>query len=530
MTGRVFRILPLVFLGLFYFYPLFFIFRISFAPKGILDLAPFVELAADGYYWRVMWFSTWQAALSTLFTLLTALPAAFLFARYQFRGKTLLRAIANVPFVLPVLVVSSAFSALFGPQAQGLGLMLLAHVFYNYTLVLRIVGNFWANLDPQLTQAASVLGASRRQAMREITLPLLLPAIASAALLIFIFCFGAFGTVLMLAGPRYATLEVEIYTQATSFLNLPVAGALSLLQIVASLLLTLLYNRLQIRTAALNLRAAARVQRPLHGRMRLLWLLVIGVIVALIVLPLLALLLRAAVAAHTLGWGAYAALFNQASSALFGVAPIMAVQNSVLYGLMTVVVALGVGLPAAYWLSDKSISGVRTALLDAVFMLPLGTSAVTLGFGYIVAFSEPPLEWRASAWLVPFAHALLALPFVVRTLTPTLRSIDPHLREAARVMGATPALAWREIDWPILARGIAVAATFAFAVSVGEFGATLLLGQPDYPTMPVVIYRFLGQPGLRNYALALAMSCVLMLVMVVAFVIIERLRITDSEF
>ena len=150
-------------------------------------------------------------------------------------------------------------------------------------------------------------------------------------------------------------------------------------------------------------------------------------------------------------------------------------------------------------------------------MLPLGTSAVTLGFGYIVAFSEPPLEWRASAWLVPFAHALLALPFVVRTLTPTLRSIDPHLREAARVMGATPALAWREIDWPILARGIAVAATFAFAVSVGEFGATLMVAGSivgKTQTLSIAVYEAVqaGQDDTANFLVAItSITCIAVL-------------------
>ena len=524
------RILPLAYLGLFYFYPLFIIFRLSFAPNDVIDLSAFAELVTDDYYRRILWFSTWQAAVSTILTLLIALPAAYLFARYHFRGKTLLRTIASVPFVLPALVVASAFSALFGPRSQGLWLMLLAHVFYNYTLVLRIVSGFWANLDPQLTQAAAVLGANGRRTWREITWPLLMPSIGAAALLVFTFCFGAFGSVLLLAGPRYATLEVEIYTQATSFLNLPIAAALSLLQMSATLLLTILYNRVQTRTAALNLRAAHRIQQPVRGWVRWLWLGVITSLALLIVSPLFALVLRAIDAASVLGWETYGALFNQSSSALFGVAPIEAVQNSVLYGLATVILALGVGIPAAYLLNDKTNTRAIFTILDTIFMLPLGTSAVTLGFGYIVAFASPPLAWRAEPWLLPFAHALLALPFVVRTLSPTLRSIDSRLRDAAQVMGASPLQAWREIDWPILARGIAVAAIFAFTISIGEFGATLLLGQPNYPTIPVVIFRFMGLPGIRNYALSLAMGCILMLVTAISFMVIERLRISDSEF
>jgi thiamine transport system permease protein len=546
--SRVLKIaLPLAFLVLFYFYPLWAILRVSFVNDGIIDLAALSVLWEDAYYLQVLWFSVWQAAVSTLATLLVALPAAYLFANYAFHGKTLLRAVAAVPFVLPTLVVASAFNVM-SDRNSGIALMIVAHVFYNYTLVLRIVGNFWANLDPQLSQTAHVLGANRWLVWREVTLPLLIPALGSAALLIFIFCFGAFGTVLLLAGPRYATLEVEIYTQAVNFLNLPIAAALSLVQIACTLGLTLLYNVTQLRQSRLNLRSAKR-QKALTGWARwLLWGVIISIVV-LIVLPLTALLYRAINIALVIGISSYAALFNQSSSALFGVAPIRAVINSFLYGLATVALALGIGLPASYAIvgTTASRSGAQNSpppthtrlparvfhfrlWLDLLFMLPLGTSPITLGFGYIVAFAEPPLDWRASPLMVPVAHALLALPFVLRSLLPTLRSIQPRLREAAMTLGASPLRAWREVDWHILARGIAVAATFAFTISVGEFGSTLLLSRPEYPTIPVVIFRFLDQPGLRNYGLSLAMSCLLMIFTTVAFMLIERLKLSNSEF
>src|SRR5690606_13134120 len=122
-------------------------------------------------------------------------------------------------------------------------------------------------------------------------------------------------------------------------------------------------------------------------------------------------------------------------------------------------------------------------------MLPLGTSAVTLGFGYIVALDEPPLNLRTSPALVPLAHTLVAFPFVVRSLLPVLRGINPSLREAAAVMGAAPFRILRGIDLPIVGRALLVGAVFAFAVSMGEFGATALIARPETPTMPVIIFR-----------------------------------------
>ncbi len=164
-------------------------------------------------------------------------------------------------------------------------------------------------------------------------------------------------------------------------------------------------------------------------------------------------------------------------------------------------------------------------------MLPLGTSAVTLGFGYIIALDQPPLNLRASPWLLPLAHTLVAFPFVVRSLLPALRGMDPHWREAAGMLGASPARVIREIDLPIVARALLVGAVFAFTVSVGEFGATLLIARPTFPTMPVVIYRLLGAQGALNQGQGLAMSTLLMLVCAVGFILIERFRVGDiGEF
>lgn len=238
-----FLLLPLLFLALFYFYPLAAIFRVSFS-EGLSST--FFGRLLSGATWRVLSFTFGQALLSTVLTLLLGLPGAYVLARYNFPGKALLQALATVPFVLPTVVVATAFTALLGSQSPlryTLGAILLAHIFYNVTLVLRMVGGFWANLDPHLEQAARTLGASPWRAFCEVTLPLLTPALGAAAMLVFIFCFTSFGVILILGGPRFATLEVEIYRQTINFANLPLAAALSLVQIAITLALTLTYTR-----------------------------------------------------------------------------------------------------------------------------------------------------------------------------------------------------------------------------------------------------------------------------------------------
>jgi thiamine transport system permease protein len=118
----------------------------------------------------------------------------------------------------------------------------------------------------------------------------------------------------------------------------------------------------------------------------------------------------------------------------------------------------------------------------------------------------------------------VAIPFVVRIVAPALRSIDPRQREAAALLGASPARARREVDLPIVSRALGVAAGFAFAISLGEFGATVFLARPDRPTLPVAIFRFLGRPGETNVAQAYALAVVLMLVTVASVLLVERLR------
>jgi thiamine transport system permease protein len=201
-------------------------------------------------------------------------------------------------------------------------------------------------------------------------------------------------------------------------------------------------------------------------------------------------------------------------------APWEAIVNSIAYAAAATVLALVVGGLAAFAVTDR-----RSRLLDGLVLLPLGASAVMLGLGFLIAFDQEPIDFRSSSWIVPVAQALVAIPFVVRILAPTLRSIDAHQREAAALLGASPGRVRREIDLPIVARGLAVAAGFAFAISLGEFGATVFLARPDNPTLPVAIFRFLGRPGEVNVAQAYALAVVLMAVTVVSVLAVERVRV-----
>ena len=552
---RILPLLPLAFLALFFFYPLLSIFQVSLLPEGELALDALRELVERPYYAQTFWFTTGQAALSTLLTLLLALPGAYVFGRFRFRGKELLKALTTIPFVMPTVVVAAAFRALLGPHGQlnillqgllglesppiqlerTLWVILLAHIFYNYTIVIRIVGGFWANLSTHTEEAAALLGANRRQLFWQITLPALAPSLLAAALLIFLFTFTSFGVILILGGPGFSTIETEIYRQAVVFLKFPVAAALSILQIIFTYAIMLAYTYFQRRIATpLRWQSQRQTLRPPStGRERLLIALNVALMLTLLLSPLLALVERSFTDAEgNLTLDYYRELPVNRRGSVLHVPPLQVIGNSIRYALLTVALATTLGALSAWQLAGpKQASpkqrprwkGARwSGWLDSLLMLPLGVSAVTLGFGYIVALGR----LRTSPWLIPLAHSLIAFPFVVRTLLPVLRGIHPNLREAAAVLGASPGRVWREIDLPIVGRTLLVGAVFAFTISMGEFGATSFIARPGGATitLPVAINRFLGQPGALNFGQAVALSAILMGVCAVGLIAIERFR------
>ncbi|MFE0203100.1 ABC transporter permease [Streptomyces sp. NPDC058985] len=529
-------VVPVAFFAVFFAYPVAAIVARGLEVDGAWQFGRIGDVLAQSDVRHVLWFTTWQALASTALTLLIALPGAYVFARFDFPGKQVLRAVVTVPFVLPTVVVGTAFLALVGrggllDELWGVRLdttvwaILLAHVFFNYAVVVRTVGGLWAQLDPRQEEGARMLGASRPRAWRQVTLPALAPAVAAAALMVFLFTFTSFGVVQILGGPAFSTLEVEIYRQTSQVFDLSTAAVLTLIQFVAVAAVLAVHARtVRRRESALRLVDAATTARRPRGTGQ--WALLAGVLATvalLLVLPLAVLVQRSLGAP---GFGYYRAL-TSADGGAFLVPPIEAIGNSLQYAVAATAIAVVIGGLAAAALTRRD-AGRFVRGFDALLMLPLGVSAVTVGFGFLIALDEPPLDLRSSWILVPLAQALVGVPFVVRTMLPVLRAVDGRLREAAAVLGASPWRVWREVDLPMVRRALLVAAGFAFAVSLGEFGATVFIARPDNPTLPVAVARLLGRPGDMNYGQAMALSTILMLVCAVALVVLERLR-TDRS-
>ena len=540
MGHRVGRIalwaVPVLFFSVFFLLPVLNLLATAFHDDGTWDLSPLVEVVSDPDLLSVIWFTFWQAAVSTALTLVVALPGAWVLAHFNFPGKGLIQALAVVAFVMPTVVVATAVATTLaddGPLGwllpagsdRGLGAIFVAHVYLNVAIVLRMVGVFWQQLDRRQEEAAAALGASPWRVGLSITLPRLLPAIWASAAIVFLFTFTSFGVVLLLGTIGQATLEVEIQRQVLNLFDLPLGAALSIAQIVLVLGILLVQSKLTARLSRQQgLVVGRRLPSPNSWGQRSAvgaFLLISAVFLAG---PILLVVERAFRTASGYGWNNFALLNESRRGSVLFVSPVEAVANSLMFAVGATVIAVVIGGLAALAIASRQHSAT-----EAILLLPLGVSAVTLGFGLLITFDSAPINFRGSPILVPIAQALVAIPFVVRALLPPLRAIQGNLRQAARTLGASPIRVLRYVDLPIVSRALLVAVGFSFAISLGEFGATIFVARGDHPTIPIAIYRFLGTPGATNQGQAMALASILIVLTAVVVLLTDRLRISGGR-
>lgn len=521
MSARLPRWLPLAlgavpaaFLAVFYLWPLATL-LVRAAGLGGSDVL--------GRTAAVIWFTTWQAVLSTALTLLVGVAPAYVLARFQFRGRRLLSGLLTAAFVLPTVVMGAAMLALL-PQSleRGLVAILAAHVTFNLAVVVRTVGTVWQHLPEDMEAAAATLGAAPARVTWEITTPLLRPALVAAGAIVFGFTFTSYGVIRVLGDVGTSTVEVEIWRRATQLGDLSGAAMLAVVQLLIVAVVVGWTGRQQRRhSRALDLRPRAQRRPPRTAGERRIVVVTAAATAAIVLAPLIALVERSlrTRTGHSLEAWRTLGRAEVRRGISVGVEPLAALTRSLTTAGMATAVAVAIGAAAAL---AVAAGGRRGRWLDGGLMLPLATSAVTIGFGMLITFDQAPVDWRASWWLVPLGHALVAVPFVVRTVLPVLRAVDPALVDAAATLGAAPLRAWREVVVPHLWRPLAAAAGVAAAISLGEFGATSLLARHGGETLPLAIERLLGRTGTILQAQAYCLAVILAVATVVVVMALDR--------
>lgn len=493
---------------------------------GGFDLSAFDVLGRSSIRSAIQ-FTFWQALLSTVATFVLALPLTAVLANVDFRGRSLIWSLITVPFVMPTVVVAGAMIATserFGLNDTAISLesgtfaIVAAHVFFNISVVVRTVGGFWTQLSRDGEEAARLLGASTFKTYWTVTLPRLRRSIASALTIVFLFSFTSFGVILILGKSRIRTLETEIFRYAVTRTDFETASALAVVQLIAVLSLVLVNRRLAPKpNRERTILDRARVPRV--RKFRLTALAVVATTMGLLALPVFSLIESSLSTGTGYGFDHYSDLGTRPPP--LTVSPHKAITNSLSFAFVAMSISVFVGVAASIVRAHgrRSIS----AITDAAYFLPLGTSAVTLGFGILLAFDTEPFDLRSSWMIIPIAQSLVGIPFVIRTVGPALEAIDPNLPAAAASLGAGPFRRAKEVIFPLTRRALASGAAFSFAISLGEFGATSFVGRrADLLTMPLAIARLLGRPGDQLRGQAMAMSVILLFLTAIAVIVLDR--------
>ena len=447
----------------------------------------------------VAWFSLWEAIISTLATLAIGLPATWALSRFTFRGSRIARGVLTAPFVLPAVVVAAGVLAI--TDSRGVIPILWAHVVFNVSVVLRIVGPRWAMVNLRLEYAAASLGARPSRTFTSVVWPQISDAVISAATLVFIYCFTSFGVIAILGGVSRRTLETEIFTQAVRLGNTSTATALAVLQ-AAIIGAVFFITRRSSRPNSTSLRVSAPQPLRTKPRHRITPLLITATVVVIVASPLLATIYRSLVVNNQFSFSAWRTIFSGSLPAL-SVSP----QSVIITSLVFAIAAACICVPLALLVATTSAP-------RALFSLPLVVSAATLGIGLIITFNTSPYAWRSERWFVPVIHAVIALPLVIRAIEPTVRAIPTSFRNASATLGASPLATWRRVELPLLKPALLRATGLSMAISLGEFGATSFLSRSGSTTLPIAIAQLLGRPGAATQQAGFALAALMVLVTV----------------
>jgi len=549
--------IPVLFLLIFFYIPLVTMLREAFLIDEQVSLQNFTELLSSPYHRHVIFFTIKQSIISLFFTLLLGIPAAYIFTRFSFPGKKIIRPLFLIPFVLPSIIVALGFILLYGQNGYlnqflsrfnlnirilyRLEAIILAHSFYNFPIVLKFVSDSWQRINQNYIAAARTLGASKLRIFFRITLPSLIPSIINASVLVFIYCFMSFGIVLILGSVNYTTIEVNIYILINHLIRFPLGMALGSIQLLFSLVflfLALKSNRYYLKHLnLLDIISQNDAQIPLfkfrgssfrRNIARVIITAYLLILIVIIIGPLLATLLfgiRANFQDDLITGGALSSVFDY--NQILGSSVATALYNSALiaFSAASFTVILSLLLTQGIIYLEKRPSKISLAsLLELFIIIPLIVSPVTFSLGYLRYIHFGVIDINRLL-LIVFAHTVIAIPFVSRIVLQAIRNIPGNQINIARTLGTGRIGIFFRIILPQIKTRILLAFSFAFALSLGELGAVMMLGR-NYVTIPMAIYRFIGA---RRLVPAVNMGILLLVVTFAFFFLIERLSEQNSD-
>lgn len=506
-------------MGFSFYYPVARVLGLGFGPHFISNNP------AEIGVWPVLWFTIWQAVLSTSICLVLGIPGAYVLYRKNFKGAALIRALITVPFMLPSLVVAIAITELGRPFGgfDPVVAIIVANVFANYSVVVRAVGSQWQNLNRQSDEEAEIAGAGRFLAAVKISLPQLRSSIRSSAALIVLYCASSYGLVLSLGGGKVNTLETAIGVSVLQRLDLQHGAALALLQILFTLGAFVISR--WGGTNPLGFEPEIGKSLKLDRRDRPVMVFTALVISVLLLLPMVLVFAKAFVSVDGIGFGNFALLDSRGYRDILNITFFDAAMNSLRNLVVATLISVLIGGLVSYLLADhnrrKTKSAKRFApsevLLDAIFLMPIGVSAVVLGLGYLISFGA----FRSSWFVLPLVQSVFGIPMVIRVLFPALLNIDNSPREQAVTDGAKSTQVFFQIDLKLVSPAVKTAIAFSALVSLGEFGAASLLAFGDQSTVPMLLFQLIARPGEQNYGMALAVSAILAAVTTIVILLVS---------
>ena len=500
----------------------------------------FLDFLSDPWNLRVIAFSLFQAFLSALLSILVGLPGAWLLTHYNFPGQRWFRLLTYLPFILPSILVVLAMVLFFGnngwinrglmallgteePPVQflySLSGILIAHIFYNFPIAMKIIGDQWERISQQYLQAARSLGVGSTRRFFGITLPLLLPSIGSAFLLIFLLCMNSFAIILVLGGGiRYTTIEVLIYQLARIELDFSAAASLAFLQGGLSLIGMAILLRGRNRRVEQISAIKSCLPEKLRNHSLKAWFALCWIILILIFTlgPLSAIVLdsfrKFENGEWIYTWYWYDKLFTWRENNHF----LSALWNSLRIGLGSALISSLCGLGLVSLIAYKK--GGQRRFWEVLTLFPLALSTVVFGVAWFHFYQQNLAGTLPLIYVVMAMHALLTCPYWIRVVLPTLESIPQQWHIESKMLGKTSLEYGLRILWPWLRTTFLIAFFFSFSLSLGELNSTMMIADDSVRTLPLEIYGAIS--GYR-FSYASAVAVILLLLSVSTFLAVER--------